>query len=204
MAVKKSRQYEVDGAKYAFDFVSDKLAGIKKVVSDVLTPVDPTTAEFAKISSSDEAFSISLVSLFTVLVSDDIRNRIVPLPLREQPDIWVQITIPNEFQPVGKYNIGGLDAEEIFQQDISKDARRDREKAVGDIEDKVQKARDEKDEYEKRQEIKQRKAEITEQLNEIYKSRTKTRKHKIRTNTNEKSPKISKAISMRMWQGVCP
>lgn len=23
-----------------------------------------------------------------------------------QPDIWIQITIPNEFQPVGKYNIG--------------------------------------------------------------------------------------------------
>jgi len=26
--------------------------------------------------------------------------------LREQPDIWMQITIPNEFQPVGKFNIG--------------------------------------------------------------------------------------------------
>ena len=26
--------------------------------------------------------------------------------LTEQPDIWMQITIPNEFQPVGKYNIG--------------------------------------------------------------------------------------------------
>lgn len=26
--------------------------------------------------------------------------------LMEQPDIWMQITIPNEFQPVGKYNIG--------------------------------------------------------------------------------------------------
>ena len=57
MAVKKSRQYEVDGAKYAFDFVSDKLAGIKKVVNNVLTPVDSTTVEFAKISSSDEALN---------------------------------------------------------------------------------------------------------------------------------------------------
>jgi len=26
--------------------------------------------------------------------------------LHEQPDIWMQITIPNEFQPVGKFNIG--------------------------------------------------------------------------------------------------
>ena len=27
-------------------------------------------------------------------------------PLQSQPDIWAQITVPNEFQPVGKYNIG--------------------------------------------------------------------------------------------------
>ena len=26
--------------------------------------------------------------------------------LTEQPDVWVQCTIPNELQPVGKYNIG--------------------------------------------------------------------------------------------------
>jgi glycosyltransferase involved in cell wall biosynthesis len=26
--------------------------------------------------------------------------------LTQQPDVWMQITIPNEFQPVGKYNIG--------------------------------------------------------------------------------------------------
>lgn len=26
--------------------------------------------------------------------------------LQEQPDYWCQITVPNEFQPVGKYNIG--------------------------------------------------------------------------------------------------
>lgn len=26
--------------------------------------------------------------------------------LKTQPDIWIQITVPNEFQPVGKYNIG--------------------------------------------------------------------------------------------------
>ena len=27
-------------------------------------------------------------------------------PLHTQPDVWAQITVPNEFQPVGKYNIG--------------------------------------------------------------------------------------------------
>lgn len=26
--------------------------------------------------------------------------------LQSQPDIWIQITVPNEFQPIGKYNIG--------------------------------------------------------------------------------------------------
>ena len=26
--------------------------------------------------------------------------------LTQQPDVWVQITVPNEFQPVGKFNIG--------------------------------------------------------------------------------------------------
>ena len=32
---------------------------------------------------------------------------ILPNPqLPRQPDIWIQITVPNEFQPIGKYNIG--------------------------------------------------------------------------------------------------
>jgi len=30
----------------------------------------------------------------------------VPQPLTQQPDIWAQITVPNEFRPIGKYNIG--------------------------------------------------------------------------------------------------
>jgi glycosyltransferase involved in cell wall biosynthesis len=28
------------------------------------------------------------------------------LPLTEQPDVWIQISVPNELQAVGKYNIG--------------------------------------------------------------------------------------------------
>ena len=31
---------------------------------------------------------------------------VIPTPLKEQPDIWSQITVPNEFQSVGRYNIG--------------------------------------------------------------------------------------------------
>ena len=49
MAVKKSRQYSVDGNNYAFDFVSEKLAGIKKSVNGVLNPIPPKGSEFASV-----------------------------------------------------------------------------------------------------------------------------------------------------------
>tara|TARA_A100001201_G_C4075991_1_gene197353 strand:- start:295 stop:1488 length:1194 start_codon:yes stop_codon:yes gene_type:complete len=29
-----------------------------------------------------------------------------PGPLTERPDVWIQVTVPNEFQPIGKHNIG--------------------------------------------------------------------------------------------------
>lgn len=35
----------------------------------------------------------------------DLISRIIP-NITSQPDIWIQITVPNEFQKVGKYNIG--------------------------------------------------------------------------------------------------
>ena len=31
---------------------------------------------------------------------------ILPPPLQRQPDVWIQITIPNEFQKIGKFSIG--------------------------------------------------------------------------------------------------
>ena len=39
-------------------------------------------------------------------LTQEIASRLIPLPLQQQPDIWVQISVPNEFQSVGKYNIG--------------------------------------------------------------------------------------------------
>jgi glycosyltransferase involved in cell wall biosynthesis len=42
----------------------------------------------------------------TYPISTDFQLRIIPLPLTEQPDVWIQISVPNEFQPIGKYNIG--------------------------------------------------------------------------------------------------
>ena len=38
--------------------------------------------------------------------NSDIAKYIVGPQMKEQPDIWIQVTVPNEFQPVGKYNIG--------------------------------------------------------------------------------------------------
>ena len=37
--------------------------------------------------------------------NESLASRIIP-QLTQQPDIWIQITVPNEFQKIGKYNIG--------------------------------------------------------------------------------------------------
>ena len=36
---------------------------------------------------------------------DELLSLIIP-EIKAQPDVWIQITVPNEFQKVGKYNIG--------------------------------------------------------------------------------------------------
>lgn len=48
----------------------------------------------------------------------DLISRLVP-SIKEKPDIWIQITVPNEFQPVGKYNIGMTAAMETTLCDAS-------------------------------------------------------------------------------------
>ena len=37
---------------------------------------------------------------------EDIISRILTQPLTQQPEIYMQVTVPNEFQRVGKFNIG--------------------------------------------------------------------------------------------------
>ena len=38
---------------------------------------------------------------------DPLKQRYIPgIENNKRPDVWIQITVPNEFQPVGKYNIG--------------------------------------------------------------------------------------------------
>jgi hypothetical protein len=57
-------------------------------------------------------WDIKLVSLpwghtpFTYPLSEDLQQRVISLPLNELPDLWIQITVPNEFQAIGKVNIG--------------------------------------------------------------------------------------------------
>jgi len=64
------------------------------------------------IEQKSSEWDIKLLSMpwgntpFTYPIPVDWQQRLIPLPLQAQPDIWVQITVPNEFQPVGKYNIG--------------------------------------------------------------------------------------------------
>ena len=45
------------------------------------------------------------------LKEDDPEDRklldcIIPTPLQRQPDVWIQISVPDEFQKIGKFNIG--------------------------------------------------------------------------------------------------
>ena len=57
-------------------------------------------------------WDVKLVSLpwghtpMTYPISVDLQLRIIALPLNEQPEVWIQVSVTNEFQPVGKYNIG--------------------------------------------------------------------------------------------------
>ncbi|NBQ96824.1 MAG: glycosyltransferase family 1 protein [Microbacteriaceae bacterium] len=67
-------------------------------------------ANFIEQRNSD--WDIKLVSMpwghtpFTYPLSIDWQKRLIPLPLQYQPDIWVQITVPNELQAIGKFNVG--------------------------------------------------------------------------------------------------
>jgi glycosyltransferase involved in cell wall biosynthesis len=64
------------------------------------------------IEQRGKEWDVKLVSLpwghtpMTYPISVDLQLRIIPLPLQEQPDIWIQVSVPNELQAVGKYNIG--------------------------------------------------------------------------------------------------
>lgn len=64
------------------------------------------------IEQRDSEWDIKLISLpwghtpMNYEIPTDWKSRIVPLPLQAQPDVWIQVSVPNELQRVGKYNIG--------------------------------------------------------------------------------------------------
>jgi hypothetical protein len=45
------------------------------------------------------------INALTQGVDDDLISRLVP-QLTTKPDIFIQVSVPNEFQPIGNYNIG--------------------------------------------------------------------------------------------------
>jgi glycosyltransferase involved in cell wall biosynthesis len=59
-----------------------------------------------------EEWDIKLISLpwghtpMNYEIPTEWKSKIVPLPLHTQPDVWIQVSVPNELQRVGKYNIG--------------------------------------------------------------------------------------------------
>lgn len=64
------------------------------------------------IEQRGKEWDIKLISLpwghtpFTYPIPMDWNQRIIPMPITYQPDIWIQVTVPNEFQAIGKFNIG--------------------------------------------------------------------------------------------------
>ena len=66
----------------------------------------------ALIQSKDKEWDIKIMpqrwgdTPWNALPQDDpLRQRFIN-KLQQKPDIWMQITVPNEFQPIGRYNIG--------------------------------------------------------------------------------------------------
>ena len=45
------------------------------------------------------------------------KDAIISAQLQRQPDVWIQITVPDEFQKLGKFNIGNLYLKDCFIAD---------------------------------------------------------------------------------------
>jgi glycosyltransferase involved in cell wall biosynthesis len=81
---------------------------------DTFSGYGARSRDFVKglIQSKDKEWDIKIMPQkwgdcpWNALSQDDpLRERFIG-QLTQQPDIWMQITVPNEFQPIGKYNIG--------------------------------------------------------------------------------------------------
>ena len=66
MAIKKSKSYEINGEKVAFEFEGGKIIGIKKQDENgVFKPVNPNTSEFGDLAATDEALNAYNVAKYT-------------------------------------------------------------------------------------------------------------------------------------------
>tara|TARA_R100001591_G_scaffold2899_1_gene7205 strand:+ start:3795 stop:5060 length:1266 start_codon:yes stop_codon:yes gene_type:complete len=92
----------------------DKISVIVSSPVDTYSGYGARSRDFVKALMSLEKYDVKLLSQrwgntrFGYLEDhneDDMLVKIIP-QMTSQPDIWIQITVPNEFQKIGKYNIG--------------------------------------------------------------------------------------------------
>ena len=70
--------------------------------------------EFVKniLEQTQSEWNVKLLSMpwgmtpFSYPVPEEWKSKFTKIPIQSNPDIWIQITVPNEFQRVGRYNIG--------------------------------------------------------------------------------------------------
>ena len=82
---------------------------------DTFSGYGARSRDFVKglIQSKEEEWDIKIMpqmwgdTPWNFLSKDDpLRKIFIGPQIKQQPDIWIQITVPNEFTPVGKFNIG--------------------------------------------------------------------------------------------------
>ena len=96
----------------------NKLTCVVSCPIDIISGYGSRSRDFVKalIKSKGEEWNISIISqrwgecpygALNIEIAEelDLINRVIP-QMTSQPDIWIQITVANEFQPVGKVSIG--------------------------------------------------------------------------------------------------
>ena len=81
---------------------------------DTFSGYGARSRDFVKglIESKGEEWDIKIVpqrwgeTPWNYLSQDDPLRKRFTKEIKQKPDIWIQITVPNEFQPIGEYNIG--------------------------------------------------------------------------------------------------
>ena len=70
--------------------------------------------EFVKniLEQTQSEWNVKLLSMpwgmtpFSYPVPEEWKSKFTKIPIQSNPDIWIQITVPNEFPRVGRYSIG--------------------------------------------------------------------------------------------------